>query len=149
MTTKNDFDAEEWKLIAEGPVTAGIIVLGAEGGGTFRETFALARAYTDARKKHGESELLDEIVSTKPEFDRRQYGSKEEVHDKGLQRLADAVALLARKATPEELADYREFVITLASTVAAAHKEHGQPISPAEQAALDEIRARLGGTTPD
>ena len=144
MTTKNEFDAEEWKLVAEGPVTAGMIVLGAEGGGTFRETFALARAYADARKKHGESELLDEIVSSKPEFDRHRYKTQEELHDQGLQRIADAVALLGQKATADEVGDYKEFVINLASTVASAHKEHGQPISPAEQTVLDEVRARLG-----
>ena len=144
MTTKNDFDAEQWKLVAEGPVTAGMMVLGAEGGGTFRETFALARAYADARKQHGESELLDEIVSSKPEFDRHRYKSNEELQENGVQRIADAVALLGEKATPEEVADYKEFVATLALTVASAHKEHGQQISPKEQAALDEIRARLG-----
>jgi predicted house-cleaning noncanonical NTP pyrophosphatase (MazG superfamily) len=144
MTTKNEFDAEQWKLVAEGPVTAGMIVLGAEGGGTFRETYALARAYADARKQHGESELLDEIVSAKPEFDRHRYKSQEELREQGSQRLADAVALIGEKATPEELTDYKEFVVNLASAVASAHKEHGQQISPAEQAALDEIRARLG-----
>ena len=144
MTTKNDFDAEQWKLVAEGPVTAGMIVLGAEGGGTFRETYALARAYADARKQHGESELLDEIVSSKPEFDRHRYKSNEELQENGVQRIAEAVALLGEKATPEEVADYKEFVATLASAVASAHKEHGQQISPKEQAALDEIRARLG-----
>jgi hypothetical protein len=145
MTTKSDFDAEQWKLIAEGPVTAGMIVLTAAGGGTFRETFALAGAYNDARKQHGESELLDEIVSAKPEFDRHRYHSNEELREQGVQRLADAAALLGEKATPEELADYREFVLTLASKVAAAHKEKGEQISPSEQAALDDIRSRLGG----
>ena len=145
MTTKNDFDAEQWKLVAEGPVTAGMIVLGAEGGGTFRETFALARAYADARKQHGESELLDEIVSAKPEFDRHRYKTKDELHEQGLERLGEAVALLRDKATPEEVADYKDFVVNLASKVASAHKEDGQQISPAEQAAHDEIRARLEG----
>ncbi len=144
MTTKSDFDAEQWKLIAEGPVTAGMIVLRAAGGGTFRETFALAGAYNDARKQHGESELLDEIVSAKPEFDRHRYHSDEELQEHGVQRIADAAALLGEKATPEELADYREFVLTLASKVASAHKEKGEQISPPEQAALDEIRSRLG-----
>jgi len=144
MSLKSDFDGAEWDLVAEGPVTAGMIVLTADSGGTFRETLALARAYTDARKEHGQSELLDEIVSAKPEFDRHRYKTKEELHDQGLQRIADAVALLGQKATADEVGDYKEFVINLASTVASAHKEHGQQISPAEQTVLDEVRARLG-----
>jgi hypothetical protein len=143
MTTKSAFTDDEWKLVAEGPVTAGMTVLTAEGGGTFRETFALARAYTDARKQHGESELLDEIVSAKPEFDRHRYGSPDQLRSAGMQRLDEAVALLQAKATPEELADYREFVVGLAQHVAEAHKEHGQQISPTEEAALDDIRSHL------
>ena len=143
MATKNDFSAEEWKQLVEGPTTAGLIVLTSAGGGTFRETFALARAYTDARKEHGESELLDELVSAKPEYDRHRYGSTEELHDKGLQDIGNAVSLLRAKATPEETDAYRKFVLTVASNVAAAHKEQGQQVSPKEQAALDEVRAKL------
>ena len=143
MTTKSDFQPEEWDLILEAPMTAGMIVITAAGGGTFRETFALARAYTDARSQHGESELLDEIVSTKPEFDRHKFGSSEELHEKGLQQVSDAAAALRAKATPEEAAAYRDFVVTAASKVAAAHKEDGVEVSPQEQAALDELRTRL------
>jgi len=143
MTAKGDFEAAEWKQIVEGPPTAGMIVLTADSGGTFRETFALARAYTDARKEHGESELLDELVSAKPEYDRHRYGSTEELHDKGLQDIGNAVSLLRAKATPDETDAYRKFVLTVASNVAAAHKEQGQQVSPKEQAALDEVRAKL------
>ena len=143
MTTKADYTPEEWQLISEGPMTAGMMVITAEGGGTFRETFALAKAYTEARKQHGESELLDEIVSAKPEYDRHKFHSNEELHDKGLQQLADVAALLREKAPPEELADYREFTLALASRVAAAHKEHGEEVSANEQARIDEIRAKL------
>ena len=60
-----------------------------------------------------------------------------------MQRLGEAVALLRAKATPEELGDYREFVLAVASKVATAHKEHGQEMSPSEQAALDEVAARM------
>ena len=65
MTGKADFTAEEWDAIAEGPTSAGMIVSTAERGGTFRETFAMAKAYTEARKEHGDSPLLDELVSSK------------------------------------------------------------------------------------
>ena len=145
MTGKADFTEEEWHLVVQGPPTAGMIVLTAQRGGSFRETFSIAKSYAEARKQHGESELLDEIVSAKPEFDRHRYKSQDELREQGSQRLADAVALLDEKATPEEVADYKEFVVNLASAVASAHKEHGQQISPAEQAALDQIRAKLGG----
>jgi hypothetical protein len=146
LTGKSDFDEQEWKTVLEGPTTAGMIVLTAAGGGTFRETFALAHAYADARKDHGASQLLDEIVASKPAFDRHRYKSTQELHDGGLDEIAQAASIVRAKATPEELTAYREFVLTAASKVAAAHKEHGEQVSPPEQAALDEIRARLEAT---
>ena len=144
MTKKTDFDQQEWDLIAEGPATAGMIVIRAEGGGTFRETIALAHAYADARKQHGQSELLDEIVSSKPEFDRHRYRTDADLKGEGMARIGQAVSVLREKATPQEVSDYGSFVLTLAKTVAEAHTEHGQKISPAEQAALDGIRERIG-----
>ena|SRR5882724_6830684 len=63
MTTKAAFAPEEWTVVLEGPPTAGMIVITAAHGGTFRETIAMSKAYTEAHAEHGESELLDEIVS--------------------------------------------------------------------------------------
>jgi hypothetical protein len=146
MTGKADFSQEEWKVILEAPPTVGAIVLTAQRGGTFRETFAMARAYVEARKQHGQSELLDEIVSAKPEHDHTRYHSAEELKAGGLQHLREAVALLEQRASKDEVDSYRRFVLTLADKVANAHREHGQAVSDAEQAAIDEIASTLGVT---
>ncbi len=146
MTAKADFAQDEWELIAEGPTTAGMIMIRADGGGTFRETIALAHAYADARKQHGQSELLDDVVSSKPQFDRHRYHTKAELHDAGLARIGEAISLLRAKSTARDVEEYSSFLLKLAEHVAAAHAEHGQDISPAEQAVLDEIRARVEGT---
>ncbi len=53
------------------------------------------------------------------------------------------MALLRGKATPSEVDEYGQFVLTLAHKVAAAHREHGVDVSEAEQAAIDEIAAVL------
>jgi hypothetical protein len=150
MTGKSAFTEEEWQAVLEGPSIAGMFVLTAERGGSFRESFALAKAYAEAREQHGADELLDEIVSAKPQFDRHRYGSAEALQSEGLSRLQEAVALLERKATPEEVDDYRSFVVALARRVAEAHKEHGERIGPAEQAALDRIGESVSpqGTAP-
>lgn len=144
MTTKNAFSPEEWTSLLEGPPSAGMIVVVASRGGTFRETFAMSKAYLEARKLHGESELLDEIVAAKPKADHTRYHSPEEMRDHGLQHLRDAVTLLEGKATAEEVDAYRRFVLALANKVAAAHREHGESVSPAEAAAIDQIAAALG-----
>ncbi len=104
----------------------------------------MSKAYAEARAEHGESELLDEIVSAKPKIDHARYHSAEELRDNGLGHLRDAMTLLESKATAEERDDYRHFVLTLASKVAAAHREHGQSVSPAEAEAIQQITAALG-----
>jgi hypothetical protein len=145
MTGKADFTAEEWDTVLEGPTSAGLIVSTAQRGGSFREILAMAKAYTEARKGHGESELLDEIVSHKPEVDRTRAHSPEELKEHGLQRIRDAVALLTQKATPQELDDYRRFVVSLAERVAGAKSEEdGQSVSDSEKAAIAEIAEALG-----
>ncbi len=144
MTTKAAFSPEEWKVVLEGPPAAGLIVITAAHGGTFRETIAMSKAYGETRAEHGDSELLDEIVSAKPKVDHTRYHSPEELRDSGLGHLRDAMALLESKATAEERDEYRRFVISLANKVAAAHREHGESVSPAEAAAIQQITEALG-----
>ena len=146
MTAKADFSQEEWDAVLEGPPSAGMIVVTASRGGTFRETFAIGKAYAEARSQHGASQLLDEIVSAKPEVDHTRYHSTDELKQHGLQHLRDAVEVLQRKATAEELEDYRRFVVGLAERVAHAHREDGAEVSGPEQAAVDEISAALGSS---
>ena len=53
------------------------------------------------------------------------------------------MALLGQKATPQEVDDYKAFVLTVADKVANAHREEGKSVSDAEQAAVDSITAAL------
>jgi hypothetical protein len=148
MTTKAAFSPEQWDAVLEGPPSAGMIVATAARGGSFRESIALTRAYAEARAQHGASELLDEIVAAKPEIDHTRYHSAGELRDNGLEHIRGAVTVLDGKASPEELDGYRRFVLTLANRVAAAHREAGPGVSPAEAEAINEISAALGATSP-
>ena len=148
MSGKADFTPEEWEILLQGPPSAGMIVVMAQRGGTFRETIAIAKSYVEARKQHGESQLLDEIVSAKPEMDHSRYSSAEELKDRGLEHLRAAVEVLERKATTEDLDDYRRFVLSLADHVAAAHREDGESVSSAERVAIEEITTSLGSQAP-
>jgi hypothetical protein len=143
MTAKSDFTEDEWKLVSEGPATAGMIVSTAESGGSFRESFAMAKAYAESRQAHGASELLDAIVASKPQFDRHKFHSPDELRTQGPAAIHDAVALLEQKASAEEVEAYRGFVVGLAERVASAHKEHGEAVSAAESDAVDAIRASV------
>jgi peptidyl-tRNA hydrolase len=147
MTTKAAFSPEEWKSVLQGPSSAGLLTVTAARGGTFRETLAMSKAYVEARTSHGESELLDEIVAARPSADHTRYHSPEELRDGVLEHLRTVVKLLETKATPEEVDDYRRFVLAVANKVAAAHSENGQAVSPAEAEAIDQIAGALGTTT--
>ena len=146
MTTKADFNAEEWSKVVEGPLLAGMRVITAGRGGTIRESLAMGKVYTQARQDQGGSELLDELVSSPPALDpaRMRPGG-----DSGA-ALKDSVRLVQEKATPEELDAYKGFIRGVAETVARAHKEGGflgiggKEVSAEEQAAIDEIEAALG-----
>jgi hypothetical protein len=144
MTTRAAFSPEEWTSVLQGPPSAGMIVIAAASGGMFRETMAMSKAYVEARAVHGQSELLDEIVAAKPKMDHTRHHSIDELKDAGLQHLRTAVALLESKAAPDEVDEYRRFILTVANKVAAAHREEGQDVSPAEAEAIDQIADALG-----
>jgi hypothetical protein len=148
MTGKADFTEEEWKTILEGPPSAGLLVILSDRGGSIRETFSMAKAYTEARKQHGDSELLDEIVSAKPEMDRTRAGSPDELKQHNLDNIRQAISLLKTKASDEEVEEYRKFVEGLAEHVAEARKEGflglgGERVSDAERQAIEEVKSAL------
>jgi hypothetical protein len=144
MTTKAAFSPSEWQLVLEGPPTAGLLVITASHGGMFRETMAMSKAYGEARAQHGESELLDEIVAEKPRMEHGKIHNPEELRDQGIDCQRDVTTLLEHKATVEERDDYRRFVLTVANKVAAAHREGGKQVSPAEEQAIQDITTALG-----
>jgi hypothetical protein len=149
MTDKSAFNAEEWATVVEGPAIAGLAVVTADRGGTLRETLSLGRAYA-ATLREGASELVQEIVNSAPAIDPRRLANRGDLPAQAAQRLHEAVEIVARVAQPDELEDYRRFVLDTARTVAEAHKEGGvlgiggRPVSEKEQAALDEIARAVG-----
>jgi hypothetical protein len=62
-------------------------------------------------------------------------------------RSRSAVALLEGKAPPQELDEYKRFIVNLADKVARAHRESGrgdEPVSDTERAATAAIGEALG-----
>ncbi len=53
-----------------------------------------------------------------------------------------------RTATPEELDDYKRFVLNVADKVANAHREGEESVSADERAAIEAIAANLGTAAP-
>ncbi len=144
MAGRSDFTEQEWESVLEGATSAGLFVSMAARGGTFRESFSLAKGFADARADAGASELLDEIARSKPKVDRPKAGSGEELRERLLENVREAISVLGQKASPEEIDEYRSFTIGLAERVAGAKTEEETAVSPAERAAIDEVAAALG-----
>ena len=152
MTRKADFNAEEWSLVLEGPPVAGVIVATAHCGGSFREAISMGKAYQEAQKEQS-AELISEIVSSNPEFDRNRYKSPEELRERGSPDPRGRQPA-REQGHPEEVDEYKQFVLDVANTVANAKKEGGvlgiggKPVSEEEQKALDEIAQTLDKEPP-
>ena len=151
MTTKADFNAEDWSTVVDGPLYAGLRVIAADRGGTVRESLAMSRVYQDARAQHGSSELLDELVKSPPTIDsERLQQAGGDLSAVTTEHLRHAVSILESKATGADVDAYKTFVMRVAQAVAGAHKEGGflgvggTRISDAETQALDEISHALG-----
>jgi hypothetical protein len=151
MTRKADFNAEEWSTLVDGPLYAGMRVISAERGGRLRESLAMGRVYQEARGRHGESELLDELVKSPPSIDPerlREAGGN--IALLATEQLREAIEILESKAMSSDVDAYKRFVMTVAQAVAGAHKEGGflgiggKQISDTENQALDEISTALG-----
>jgi hypothetical protein len=143
MTGKADFTEEEWELVLDGPPTAGLVAVSAASPGGVRQGWTIVTVYAEARQERGENELLDDLVADSPNLER--YASPEDAEREGLARLAEAVALLERKATPGEVVGYKHFTLDVAARVAEEHKEECEirEISVADREAIEKIAAGL------
>ena len=159
MTTKADFNADEWSRVQLGPFVAGFTVITADRGGTLRETVEMARAYAEERQDPEAPELIREIVGSQPSVEASQLGgaeqrpaSPEDARARSQEVIRDAVGILDAKATPEEVDAYKRFCLEVAQRVAERTKSGGvlgvggKQVSDAERAALDELAATLGVT---
>lgn len=153
MTTKAEFNAEEWQRVVNGPALAGLMVVAAQRGGTLRESMSMAKAYREAREKH-KGDLVGEIVASPPQLDARAYTSADDLRVRGLEDLRSTVQLLEAKAASDEVDEYKQFILTVAQRAAEADKSGGflgiggERVSDAERQALDAIAEVLGVESP-
>jgi hypothetical protein len=147
MTTKAAFNAEDWSVVTNAPFLTAMLVIAADRGGTVRETMAISRAYARA-PEHSGGELLQAVLATPPAIDPANAPrTPEDLRREAPATLRQAIAILERHATEDEVVAYKRFVFSVADTVARAHREGGflglggTEISEHEQQALDEIAA--------
>src|SRR4051794_2797577 len=151
MTTKSEFNGEEWELVAQAPGLAALMVMLADRRGAIRESIALGKAYTEARRDES-GELIHELASSAPRINPSEMGPADQLESQLPERIGGAVSIVEQKATPEEAREYRNFLLHVADVVAHAAKEGGvlgiggKEVTEEEQAVLDDLAAKLGAT---
>jgi hypothetical protein len=138
MAKKSDFTEQEWEALQKGVTGAGLLVSLSDRGffDTFKEAGALGKHVAQA-KKDSPSELVRELA----DIHGTGFGltsSPDKVEQETIQALQGAMAALQSKA-PDEVEPYRQFVLDVAKSVAAAAPGGETP----EAVAVEKVRAAV------
>ena len=159
MTTKADFNDEEWTRLKRAPFVAGMAITLADPGGpieAFKETKATLQ--TVAGAVGGDRDPLVQAIAGEVTAEARQRHSPlagfkptsgATAGVEILDELAAVNGILNEKATPEEAGAVREWLMAAAQEAANAAKEggflgfHAERVSAGEQDMLDRLKETL------
>ena len=159
MTSKADFTEDEWKRLKRAPFVAGMAISLADPGGPielYHETAAALKSVTTAATG-GHSELVDAIArEAAADAKERRNPLAGFKPTKGVtagveivDELTVVYGIAQAKATPEEVKDLREWILSSAQDAANAAKEggflgfHAVRVSEGEQRMLDRLAQAL------
>ena len=161
MADKSSFTPEEWKVLLESVMAAGIAITAAEPSGLWgllKESFAggteLAKVKTDPAANPLIRAVVDDFNTAEGSAARDALKSKfkdskpSQIKDKCIDTLREAAAIVDARA-PSDSAAYKGWLQQISQHVAEASKEGGflglggVPVSEAEKATLTEISSAL------
>ena len=161
MTSRTDFTEDEWERLGRAPLVAGMAITIADPGGpieTIKESSAALRTLVEAAREGGFGEFVHAVaqdVAAKAQHRENPLaGFKPDRRDPRrdiLHELRAVNALLVEKATPEEVAEFREWLKAAAQRAALAATEGGflgfggELVSEREQQMLDTLGEIFGG----
>ena len=162
MTTKADFTDAEWARLERAPIVAGMAISLADPGGPIeavKESMAAIQTRAEAAMQGGRGELVDAVSISVAEKTQRREGPLDNFKPKDalageqiLDELRAVNVLVTQKATPEEAAGFREWLLAAANEAAEAAKEGGflgfkaESVSEGEQRMLDRLGEVLSST---
>ena len=158
MTTRADFTDEEWARLQRAPIVASMAITLADPGGpieVIKESTAAFKVVNEAAVGGG-GNLVSELAISVAEMVQQRKNPVRDFKPQGadageqiLEELRAVNSLLKEKATPEEAAAFREFLLTAAQRSADAAKEGGfmgfkaERVSEGEQRMLEKLREAL------
>jgi len=142
----------QWDTVRLAPVAAAHMVITADKSGpvgAIKEISAATGAITDAAKAASPASLVSLAFDHDFTVEELTKFTKARTPDDALATVRDAIASVERNS-PADAPTYRQLVADVATKVATASKEGGilgfggVAVSPAEQAALDQLRSVIG-----
>ena len=157
MTARADYTDEEWEALGRSPLVAGFAISLADPGGPIELTKETMAAIKALATPPSDEELLiavsqyaqahaKEHANLRKELDLKASTARRQLTDE----LTSVNAILEAKATPEEAAAFRQWILQAATTASEAAKEGGflgigaTRVSEGELTELAEIRQILG-----
>jgi hypothetical protein len=157
VSTKDAFTEHEWVRVRRAPFVAGMAISLADPGGPIevaKETMATLRSATSPPSRE---QLLAEVaLELQSMTQQKQNPLSGFAFDKGskpgpqvLAELRGVAGIVATKATAEESAGFRTWLVTTAEAAADAAKEGGfmgfgaVQVSEGEQAMLEQLKSAL------
>jgi hypothetical protein len=159
MTTKSDFTEEEWIRVRRAPFVAGIAISLADPGGPIelaKESTASLRSATNPPTRE---QLLAEIALDIQAMTQQRQNPLSDFKPTNaslagkeiLDELRAVSAMVSSKATAEETAAFKEWLLITAQAAADAAKEGGfmgfgaTQVSQGEKDMVDQVRTAIGG----
>jgi hypothetical protein len=141
MATKTDFTPEEWGVLQWAVADAITYTSLADPGfwASFSEAGAAAKFIADQRGTSTSLLVRDLAGDIRAKPDSELTNNRADIAGEASSRIGEAAAVVADKA-PDELEAFKVFILGVADAAA----EGSKGISPAEQTALDRIKAALG-----
>jgi hypothetical protein len=163
MTTKDAFTDEEWQRLERAPIVAAMAITLADPGGPIeavKESMAAIKTVQEAAQSDDQPELVREVAKGFSEKVRARQSPMKDFRPKGsmagqeiLDELRAANELVKQKATTEEAAAFREWLLTSAKRASEAAKEGGfmgfkaERVSEGEQQMLEKLGETLAAPT--
>jgi len=154
MTTKDDFTEEEWTRIRRAPFVAGMAISLADPGGPIEMSKESMTTMKSATNPPSREQLLAEIaLDIQSMTQQRQNpisGYKPQAAQQIVEELGAVSEIVSSKATPEEAAAFKQWLLATAQAAADAAKECGfmgfgaVQVSEGEENMLDQVRAAIG-----
>ncbi len=170
MSPQERFTEDELFHLTNTPYLVGSAMVFAEGSGlgTIKELYANAKAFLNGAKKFPDNAVITGILprmedakavreetkkfqaKAKEDFKARGIKSKEDMKAYADEELQRALSILTAKANDTEIAQYKEWILSIAESVAKAAKEGGflgfggERISDGEKEFYSKVASSMG-----